>query len=276
MLSKLVKSQFRIVAKATSKNQTFSIIPRYISTPSMIPTQSFTSQMIIKRNFGELKKVDDESASSELAAILVDEIAAESAEVEEDTDLIEVTNIIQQKYKISEQPFSGIHLLLILMRILHIFYIGVVQLTREISANEKVVISFNVQNRDEVEPDFNENEEIPEDEDYEGSSGETGVSFTLEYQKNGTTLMIDAMAASKLEIRSIMMIPKDKSIENDELYNGPIFDDLDDKLKDAIEAYVEELGVDADMVYFILAYSQKKEQEEYERWLKSLLAFTGK
>eukprot|EP00921_Rhytidocystis_pertsovi_P005315 GHVQ01009181.1.p1 GENE.GHVQ01009181.1~~GHVQ01009181.1.p1 ORF type:complete len:261 (-),score=60.44 GHVQ01009181.1:3144-3926(-) len=52
-------------------------------------------------------------------------------------------------------------------------------------------------------------------------------------------------------------------------YNGPEFEDLDDKLQEALDEWLESLGVNSEMCDFIDAVAVDKEQKEYMHWLKS-------
>merc|ERR1711865_575996 len=51
-------------------------------------------------------------------------------------------------------------------------------------------------------------------------------------------------------------------------YNGPDFEDIDDKLQEAFDEYLAEMGMDNEVCDFIDAMALDKEQREYIRWLK--------
>lgn len=51
-------------------------------------------------------------------------------------------------------------------------------------------------------------------------------------------------------------------------YNGPDFEDIDDKLQEAFDEYLAEMGMDSELCDFIDAMALDKEQREYVRWLK--------
>merc|ERR1712070_398259 len=57
-------------------------------------------------------------------------------------------------------------------------------------------------------------------------------------------------------------------------YNGPDFEDIDDKLQEAFDEYLAEAGMNNDVCDFIDGMAIDKEQREYIRWLKSTKAFT--
>ncbi len=52
--------------------------------------------------------------------------------------------------------------------------------------------------------------------------------------------------------------------------------ELDEGLKQSFVEYLEELHVNDDLSYFILAYAKEKEQREYLGWLNGLAEFYGK
>jgi hypothetical protein len=52
--------------------------------------------------------------------------------------------------------------------------------------------------------------------------------------------------------------------------------ELDEGLKQSFVEYLEELHVNDDLSYFILAYAKEQEQREYLGWLNGLAEFYGK
>mmetsp|Transcript_92980 Transcript_92980/g.184596 ORF Transcript_92980/g.184596 Transcript_92980/m.184596 type:complete len:231 (-) Transcript_92980:52-744(-) len=56
-------------------------------------------------------------------------------------------------------------------------------------------------------------------------------------------------------------------------YNGPEFEDLDDKLQEAFDEYLAEAGMNNEICDFIDAMALDKEQREYIRWLKITQSF---
>lgn len=56
-------------------------------------------------------------------------------------------------------------------------------------------------------------------------------------------------------------------------YNGPDFEDLDDKLQESLDEYLAEIGLDDEVCNFIDALALDKEQREYMGWLKNLKSF---
>ena len=58
-------------------------------------------------------------------------------------------------------------------------------------------------------------------------------------------------------------------------YSGPKFGDLDETVQDAFMAYLEERGVDSEMLEYLLELSIDKEQREYVNWLKRTAEFVA-
>merc|ERR1719198_828919 len=55
--------------------------------------------------------------------------------------------------------------------------------------------------------------------------------------------------------------------DNVSAYSGPEFEDLDDKVQESLEEYLESVGLGTAMCDFIDAVALDKEQREYIRWL---------
>ena len=62
----------------------------------------------------------------------------------------------------------------------------------------------------------------------------------------------------------------------DAAYSGPAFADLDETVQDAFGAYLEERGVDSEMMEYLMELSVDKEQREYVNWLKRTAEFVKK
>jgi complement component 1 Q subcomponent-binding protein len=56
-------------------------------------------------------------------------------------------------------------------------------------------------------------------------------------------------------------------------YNGPEFEDLEDKLQEAFDEYLGELGLNDAVFDFIDATAADKGLEEYIRWLDTIQKF---
>merc|ERR1711988_129438 len=56
-------------------------------------------------------------------------------------------------------------------------------------------------------------------------------------------------------------------------YNGPDFEDIDDKLQQSFDEYLADMGMNNDVCDFIDAMASDKEQREYIRWLTNCQKF---
>lgn len=56
-------------------------------------------------------------------------------------------------------------------------------------------------------------------------------------------------------------------------YNGPDFEDLEDKVQEAMDEYLGEIGITDEIYDFIDASATDKENREYMRWLENLNNF---
>ena len=59
----------------------------------------------------------------------------------------------------------------------------------------------------------------------------------------------------------------------DNLYNGPLFSELEDDLQDGIMLYLEEHGIDSNFAEVMQNVIRVKEQEEYIHFLDKLKVF---
>lgn len=126
----------------------------------------------------------------------------------------------------------------------------------------------------------------PDMEDFEGAEGqeqppepmeETDFQITVE-KKDGTTgLTYFCNTQQGTEHRFIVGNVKTWTSlaekENPAGYNGPDFEDLEDKLQEAMDEYLGEIGI-TDAIYdYIDASAVDKEHREYMRWLENLNGF---
>ena len=69
------------------------------------------------------------------------------------------------------------------------------------------------------------------------------------------------------------LLPKAR-VEDEELYSGPAFEELDADLQEAFGEYLAETaGVNENTAAFIAMYSDFKEQQEYTAWLDGVEKF---
>ncbi|CAL2239589.1 unnamed protein product [Prunus armeniaca] len=79
-----------------------------------------------------------------------------------------------------------------------------------------------------------------------------------------------------LGIHSVSMRPKAdaaSSVEDGSSYTGPVFEDLDEKIRDAFHNYLEERGVGDSLFPFLRAWLYVKDHRNLMRWFKSVGTF---
>mmetsp|Transcript_17063 Transcript_17063/g.34868 ORF Transcript_17063/g.34868 Transcript_17063/m.34868 type:complete len:240 (-) Transcript_17063:296-1015(-) len=120
------------------------------------------------------------------------------------------------------------------------------------------------------------------DADAEGEEGgydqeATDFMVTMESKTNGTGLSFYCSTQTGEDHRYVIGNVKSfSSVEerdNETAYNGPEFEDIDDKLQEAFDEYLAEVGMNNEVCDFIDAVALDKEQREYIRWLKISKAF---
>jgi len=111
------------------------------------------------------------------------------------------------------------------------------------------------------------------EEDFEP---EIGIKFSVIISKGSEQVIVEAVAADQMIIKNVQFIPSGKKADDSSLYTGPVFDNLDESVQDAVYAYLEERGIDENLNTFVLSHSRQKEQKEYVNWLHKLLDFSEK
>jgi len=226
------------------------------------------SAAVSRRGFQSLKVVAPKSAirapafrfSSSLTEVLAIEIDEEKNNDDElDQDLIDVQKQVLKSFKLEEKVGHS-----------------VVKLTRKFK-DEQIEVAFNVQDlEDGGDMGIEEVEEGDEERDPEdgGESG-IGVVFTITIKKGGNTVVVDALAGDSLNIQNIRYVDAaDSSADEESLFTGPSFEDLEESVQAAFYEYLTERNIDDDLSFFILAHSRDKEQKEYVNWLEKMLDFT--
>jgi len=120
----------------------------------------------------------------------------------------------------------------------------------------------------------------PEGEEEGGEDGQqeaTDLSITCEDKKTGSGITFYCSTQPGEDHRYV--IGNVKAFANVEekdsitSYNGPEFEDLDDKLQEGFDEYLAELGITSEVCDFVDAMALDKEQREYVRWLKTANSF---
>lgn len=121
--------------------------------------------------------------------------------------------------------------------------------------------------RDGAESEF-DNDDANGDED---DPPVLAVPFSTTVKKGAEVLKFGCTATDAVDINSVEFY-NDKD-EEDTLYDGPTFDELDEELQDAFHEYLAGLGVGSDLAEFISMYAEYIEQQEYVSWLGKVESF---
>lgn len=202
-----------------------------------------------------------------LQEILLSQVIQEESEMQTiDKEYEDMREIVLQKFEIVYEVESH----------------SVVRLHREIMG-DVIDIEFDVLDEGELNDNFDprvdlKNMDFDEDSSEKNADGtKTGITFKVKISKkdptNKSMLIITCIAASELAVSSISHVNDSTIYSANKWYNGPVLENLDDRLKSAIVAYLNERGIDEDLNYFIGSFSIYKEQREYVSWLKSHMAF---
>lgn len=154
-------------------------------------------------------------------------------------------------------------------------------LTRK-HGEENVLISVNVEEVDssvsssELEGidglDFAEQEEETSEEDEDGVNS---VYFSARISKAGSSkeMLFNCLADDEgVGIESVRFL-KAGQVADEATYAGPNFEDLDERLQEALHSFLADRGVDGSVGEFISAYAFMKENGLYMRWLENLDEF---
>ena len=212
--------------------------------------------------------------SNGLAEVLAGQIHEESSNDEIDQDLVDATAAVAKTWIIKDNVGKG-----------------VVTLSRAFKG-ENIEITFDCQDlaeegdqgfdmddmeQEEEGGDEKEGEgEDDEEGDMDGMGGETGINFDVVVTKGDEKIVFNCVAYQQLQIDNVQFVPAGKELGDKELYGGPIFQDLDETLQEAMGNYLADRNIDDALCYFIAAYSTSKEQKEYVNWLNSVMKFVEK
>ncbi|KAK3282277.1 hypothetical protein CYMTET_9977 [Cymbomonas tetramitiformis] len=144
------------------------------------------------------------------------------------------------------------------------------ELTRSFGKDETVTIRFlaNDQEPHEMTPD---EEEEMEEQDL------SAIYFTVEVNKPDSkkTLTFECVTNGEgIELRAVSLGANEDAGTEDE-YTGPDFHELDEKLQENFDKYLEARGVNPELTAFIVEIASDKEQRLYMNWLDSMNKFIG-
>ncbi|GER28881.1 mitochondrial glycoprotein family protein [Striga asiatica] len=81
-----------------------------------------------------------------------------------------------------------------------------------------------------------------------------------------------------LGIHSVSLRPKTESsgfMVTSSKYNGPVFEDIDEKVRDALHGYIEARGVNEKLFPFLQAWLYVKDHRNLMRWFKTVGSFVN-
>jgi len=114
--------------------------------------------------------------------------------------------------------------------------------------------------------------EMDEGEDKEEYPQATDFSMTVTDKDNGAGMTFygstQAGEGHRFVIGNVQAFENVSERELPSAYNGPDFEDLDDKMQEHLDGMLADLGLDEQICDFIDASATDKEQREYIRWLK--------
>ncbi|GMF20790.1 unnamed protein product [Phytophthora lilii] len=146
---------------------------------------------------------------------------------------------------------------------------------------DSVKIKFNAQDTVELEDDEDygeldeeeaQDEQFDEDEDEEDEL--PGVHFTADVTRDNKGLQFDCVASSNLTVERVRFLSDySKDAEDETLYFGPNFIDLELDVQDKFYSYLAERKIDDELAQFITQYADLKEQREYLAFLEDAETF---
>jgi len=105
-----------------------------------------------------------------------------------------------------------------------------------------------------------------------GSDESTDFSVTIESKSGdaGLTFYCSTQTGEdhRYVIGNVRSWASAEEKERVSAYNGPDFEDVDEKLQEALDEYLAELGMNNEVCDLMDALASDKEQREYLRWLK--------
>jgi hypothetical protein len=164
--------------------------------------------------------------------------------------------------------------------------LATVELTKGLDSGHSLSIRFDVRNVVEgieqpFEDDFEGEEPAASEEKDDGNVDyESDHIYPIEVEvrsADGKKLILDCEVNAALDENPLMVTNasisdpnvKASSDQGQIPYNGPQYEQLDDGLREAMDAYVNKL-VQGDVVQFISDYAFSKESTQYGVWLENV------
>ncbi|KAF5959028.1 hypothetical protein HYC85_000237 [Camellia sinensis] len=104
----------------------------------------------------------------------------------------------------------------------------------------------------------------------------TSCSFTVDISKPGQKESLHFLCGlypDALGIHSVSMRPKLETsgfLVVPTKYNGPVFQDLDEGMRDALHSYIEERGINENLFPFLQAWLYVKDNRNLMRWFRAV------
>ncbi|CAH0487611.1 unnamed protein product [Peronospora farinosa] len=205
--------------------------------------------------------------NSSLVTFLNREIQEEKANCFEEPELEELRAKVEKTFCLHESPTC--------MEILLKGSVGDDSIKIKFNAQDTVELEDDEEDYDEEEDKEQEQEQVEDEGDEEEEEDELpGVHFTADVTRDNKGLQFDCVAGSNLTIERVRYL-KDfaKDDENETLYFGPNFIDLELDVQDKFYSYLAERKIDDELAQFISQFADLKEQREYLTFLEDAAAF---
>lgn len=153
---------------------------------------------------------------------------------------------------------------------------SVVRLFSNTESPERLEIEFDVRDVGFSNPGGDEflDEHVEEGDEVENlTDDQPSIAFVVSHTKGRNVLRFRCSAEGFPTIDTIEYGPTDQDT-SEEKYPGPNFEDLDERVQEAFNEHLSQLGVDDTMCAFITQYAEYKEQQEYTAWLEKVITFT--
>jgi len=123
--------------------------------------------------------------------------------------------------------------------------------------------------------------------DVEGGDQDAGAEYeatdfciTLESKSSGAGVSFYCSTQTgedhRYVIGNVKSFASKEEKESMSAYNGPEFEDIDEKLQESLDELLAEAGISTELCDFVDAMALDKEQREYIRWLSNLKEFMEK
>ncbi|KAM7254745.1 hypothetical protein ACFE04_019986 [Oxalis oulophora] len=129
---------------------------------------------------------------------------------------------------------------------------------------------------DEAEEGEKAENKKEEKEEEEGEDSSIRILVTVSKGSVGPRLEFGLTAfPDEIAIDSFSIKPSDDS-DDQLVYEGPNFSDLDESLQNALRKYLADRGINTSTAAFLLEYMTNKDMKEYVVWLENLKNFIKK